>query len=219
MDLVHEQSENSGKISFASQLTYGPYGSRICTPVCALVSSNFIFAPQHMPISSIFDSGKIQRAMQCSHDLYAKKFSCTKQNLMYQDIASFFPTELETVEFAGVLKSSTIPTSVDSIEDNLFLCDMEHIFLILHKFLLIQNMRFSFMVTSLEHTVCFLFDTLDHHAWCFDPLKASLVLLHKHSHPIQYFYTGLSPHQIEYVGLLLLPAGIKNKLLKFLHEQ
>jgi hypothetical protein len=218
MDLVHDKDlESKTEFSFASQLTYGPFGSRICTPVCALVSSNFLFASPHLPIPLIFDSDRINRAMLCSHDLYTKKFAKTSKNLMYQDIISFFPTKLETLEFAGLLESN-LKTQLQIIDNILIIFNLSDIFVLLHKFLINENTRFSLMITFLEHTICFLFD-FDGSIWCFDPLQASLVKLNS---IFPTFWGGSSTklvNEVEYAGLLLLPGGCKNKLLHFLQNE
>lgn len=217
MDLVsHGDSHSKTEFLFASQLTYGPFGSRLCTPVCAIVSSNFIFALPELPISSIFDPDRIDRAMQCSHDLYAKIFAKTKKNLMYQDIFSFFPTQLETLEFAGLLGNQN-KEAMENIEDVLILADINHVFDFLCKFLDAENIRFSLMITCQEHTVCFLFD-FSNKIWCFDPLKASLFQLGVNFSPSSLFYAGKSTEGVEYAGMLLLPEGCKNKLLHLLKQ-
>jgi hypothetical protein len=218
MDLVHDKdSETKTEFSFASQLTYGPFGSRICTPVCALVSSNFLFASPHSPIPLIFDSDRIHRAMVCSHDLYTKKFAKTSKNLMYQDIISFFPTQLETLEIAGLLQSNK-ECQLQIIDNVLIISDLNDIFILLHNFLIIEKTRLSLMITCLEHTICFLFN-FNSGIWCFDPLKASLVKLESNFFPNLVFRDRKLVDGVEYAGLLLLPDGCKNKLLHFLKNE
>ena len=216
MDLVNDPQE----FFFDSQLTYGPFGSRLCTPVCALLSSNFVLAVPTLPVPTIFHSCRIQKAMQCSHDLYERHFAETKQNLMFEDIKHFFPSTLDSLEFAGVLSTNPRIENSDienkNIENVLIIVNLDSMIQILLQFLRYHKVRFSFMVTSMDHTICFLFDPI-HQVWCFDPLKASLALiLDTTSHA--YFRSVENANTTEYAGLLLLPSGYKEKLLQMLKQ-
>jgi len=137
---------------------------------------------------------------------------------MYQDIISFFPHQLDTLEFAGLLGNQS-PNSMQNIDDALFIANINDVFSMLFKFLKIENIRFSLMITCLEHTTCFLFDCTGW-IWCFDPLKASLVRLQSESFfSLPTNLCGMKiAEETEYAGLLLLPGGYKNKLLHLLKE-
>jgi len=101
-------------MEYPSQLAYGKYGARICTPVASVVASRFVIAHHHElascfrfpSIERLFSASRINEIMIASHRLYEERFSAMDSNLMLLDIQHFFPTCVYSIEVAGVLHDS-----------------------------------------------------------------------------------------------------------------
>lgn len=198
---------------YHSQLCYGKYGARICTPVASVVASRFVMIKivNHNELNNnihtqrvlfpsinrLFTDEKIHEIMIASHRLYEERFSSLNTNLMLLDIQPFFPSCLSNIEVAGIMGESFHPNekgsfaidyfrksltrasphttegAIDSspdlcinIVDKLVLVPLS---LLLHVLYDSVNddtsgqqqhpQRVSLLVTSNDHTVCYLFDS------------------------------------------------------------
>lgn len=199
------------KKMYHSQLCYGKYGARICTPVASVVASRFVmikivnhseFDNIHTQkilfpsINRLFTDEKIHEIMIASHRLYEERFSSLNSNLMLLDIQGFFPPCLSHIEVAGVMGETFHPEQKSSFAIDYFrkiLAQVSHptestvdlcqnlcinivdklvlvpLSLLLHVLYDAVNddtsgqqqhpQRVSLLVTSNDHTVCYLFDS------------------------------------------------------------
>jgi len=102
-------------ITYPSQLEYGKYGARICTPVASVVASRFLIVKTNSAqsdvlafpsVEKLFSEQRVRDIMIASHRLYEERFSFMNSNLMLLDIQQFFPSCIYTVEVAGTLHST-----------------------------------------------------------------------------------------------------------------
>ncbi len=151
------------KICFRSQLEYGKYGAKICTPICCVVASKFITS-HGTPIFSYFTQELMDSIMTTCHAMYKDCFAWKGENMMLKDIQDHFPSYIEYREIAGLTKN----------------CKSENIEKLIIKSLLdlIEECRYqqywSIIATYLDHTICYLFDGSGN-IYYFNSLPASLI--------------------------------------------
>ena len=147
------------QLTFPSQLTYGKYGMRICTPVSCAVGIIFVSHPNVHVSSALFPPSKIDLIMRRSHELYEERFSDTHQNLLVDDIKSLFPSDIGWIETAGILSSSHPCFSLilrdDDTTISLVLTSLINLTLILTR----SKKRVALIVTYHDHTYGLLIDS------------------------------------------------------------
>lgn len=171
---------------FSSQLNYGKYGARICTPVASVVASLFVNDQLHKRISAIYSRQVMDHIMTVSHKLYEDTFSSTNANLMLSDVQRFFPSTVDLVEIAGLIDDKLSieceSPKVYQKVDNLILVPLMDLLNYIRKAYLIMDQhklqRLAFLVTCNEHTVAYLLDT-DCTLYKFDSLEASIIDISK----------------------------------------
>lgn len=151
-----------------SQLQWRPYGHLICTPVCLLAGSAFLNG------LGALSNATVREMMQAAHNLYVERFAIQKQPLTIQELYELIPhDQFELTEAAGMLLTKEAPGS--QAEDLLVMPLAE-----LLRFIIMNASRKTpacLIVTTMNHTTCFLADRLRGRLELFDPLPASVSTL------------------------------------------
>jgi len=206
------------KKTFKSQLEYGRYGANICTPVSSIFAYEFLLRCK-CDMKSQFFSGirdMLEEIMTSSHTYYGLHCAHTRKNLMISDLFALFPENLFYVEIAGNVRESDASASVklECVDNRLWLGSQEFI---LQKILKNSVHPVVVVITRMEHTVAYLFDSSSeprNSFYFFDPIEASF--LHcsasansKNNNP--WFLEGS-----EYSGVIMMMEGASSPA-DFLH--
>ena len=172
--------------TYRSQLSYGTYGDKICTPVGILVACRFLNSCRRLGdytiapaiadahIMSTFSNKTIEDFMKVSASLYEERFPRAREPVQRGEILSIIMPTLKgntaVVECAGLfseedLEEVKMDDGIISSFKNLI---SKHIMRDL------QKNTCALVVTARNHTTTLLFDRSHHTIYFFDPLVACL---------------------------------------------
>ena len=185
-------ASDGGPLVYKSQLSYGAYGARICTPVSCVVGINFVLDLQKHGLTALFPPSRIETIMSNSHDLYERHFSSHAQNLMVDDIRYLFPASVSCLEGAGLLFAEKEEVGV--VDSHLVLSSLSRLIETLHQHASAEH-KVALVVTCMDHTNCYLLE--GGCVYLFEPLicsirnvtscwRSSLTRTSSSSHPTEY---------------------------------